>query len=217
MKKIIILIAFLLLTGCQATYNIEFNKDKIKDDIKIYVPSKIVNSANNDKINETETKLADWQRGHEFYKRELYTTDEYTGYNYTYEFNYKEYDAMSEIRKCYDDFNLTNDNNQITLKTSNEFLCATYYQDVTSIEINISTEDYTIINSNADIKNNNKHTWKINKSNYSNKPIEIKILKKGSQKKDNKKLPIKEIITTIVFIISLIILIKLRKVVKIEK
>ena len=215
MKKIIILlITTILLTGCNATYDIKFTENNIKDSIKIYTNSKKVQTATENTITNFTDQLGNWERGYEYYKRELYTTDKITGYNYTYTFNYDEYDAMSQLRKCYKDFELNYEENTITLKTSNEFLCNNYYQEVNSLELNISSE-YQIISSNADTKSNNIHTWKINKNNYKNKPIELTISKKTSYIEENttkkNKLDLQAILTIIIFILLIIVLFIRRK------
>lgn len=215
MKKIIILlITTILLTGCNVTYDIKFTENNIKDSIKIYTNSKKVQTATENTITNFTDQLGNWERGYEYYKRELYTTDKITGYNYTYTFNYDEYDAMSQLRKCYKDFELNYEENTITLKTSNEFLCNNYYQEVNSLELNISSE-YQIISSNADTKSNNIHTWKINKNNYKNKPIELTISKKTSYIEENttkkNKLDLQAILTIVIFILLIIVLFIRRK------
>ena len=91
MKKIIILlITAILLTGCEATYEINIQKDKINDNIKLYTDSSIVNNATPNQINEFKDKLNEWERGYEYYKRDIYATDKITGYNYIYDFTYEE-------------------------------------------------------------------------------------------------------------------------------
>lgn len=216
MKKIIILlITSLLLTGCNATYNINITNNQINDSIKIYTKNSNVQNATDTMINTFTDQLGNWERGYEYYKRELYTTDKITGYNYTYNFNYNEYDAMSQIRKCYKDFEFKYENNTITIKTSNEFLCKSYYQEVNSLELNISSE-YKIIKSNADIKKDNIHTWKINKTNYKNRPINITIEKNtkynnNNKDKKNTKMNIQTILTIIIFILLIIVFIIRKK------
>ena len=214
MKKVLLLlITLILLTGCTATYNINIKDKTIEDSIKVYTDSKKVQNADKKTITEFSEKLGEWERGYEYYKREIYTTDKITGYNYTYTFNYEEYDAMSQLRKCYKDFKITNENNNITLSTSNEFLCKTYYQEIDKIEINISSE-YKITESNADRKENNIHTWNINKNNYKNKPIIIKInknIESQKEEKNNKNNNIFQLLITILFFTLILILIIRKK------
>lgn len=215
MKKIISLIlAILLLTGCSAKYDITFTDDKIKDEIRVYTDSDTVNNATQSTINSFSNKILEWERGHDHYTREVYTDNGITGYLYKYDFNYDEYDAMSQIRKCYEDFELTYNDSEIILKTSNKFLCQNYYKDVTDLTITINT-DKVIISSNADEINGNTHTWKINKTNYNNKPLEIKINRQEIYKpKKENPLNLTQILIFILFILLIIVYIINRKSIK---
>lgn len=215
MKKILfLLITIILLTGCTANYEIDITKNTINDKITIMTDSNNVNNANKATTDLFTQKLGEWENGHDFYKRDLITTEDKTGYQYTYNFNYNEYDAMSQIRKCYKDFNLTYDNN-ITLSTSNEFLCKNYYPQVKTYTISITSE-YDIVESNADTIKDNTHTWKINANNYKNKPITIKLNKHKLYIKEEESNYeyIKSILFILFFIILTIILIKRRKDIK---
>ncbi len=215
MKKIISLIlAILLLTGCSAKYDITFTDDKIKDEIRVYTDSDTVNNATQSTINSFSNKILEWERGHDHYTREVYTDNGMTGYLYKYDFNYDEYDAMSQIRKCYEDFELTYNDSEIILKTSNKFLCQNYYKDVTDLTITINT-DKVITSSNADEINGNTHTWKINKTNYNNKPLKIKINRQEIYKpKKENPLNLTQILIFILFILLIIVYIINRKSIK---
>jgi hypothetical protein len=215
MKKILLLlITACLLTGCTATYDINITKETINDTITIETDSNKVNNANKQTTDTFNQKIGEWENGHDFYKREIITTADKTGYQYTYNFKFDEYDAMSQIRKCYKDFNLSYDNN-IELKTSKEFLCKNYYPQVKTFTINITSE-YEITSSNADSIKGNTHTWKINTNNYKVRPINIKINKHQKyipeEKTDYKN--IKNIIFIIIFFILVIIFIKRKKDIK---
>ncbi len=206
-RIILLLITIILLTGCKAKYDIYIDDNKINDTIEIYEDSTKVNNATKKQSEDFDDLIIDWERGYDYYKRELYTTDKITGYRYTYDFSYDEYDAMSQLRKCYDNFEFKNEN-IISLKTSNEFLCGDYYPNTDYIEINFSSK-YEIVESNADSKSNNIHTWIINKRNYKNKPIILKI-DKGAEHKDveaKHQFSAKQIIITGIFIILVLTLI----------
>ncbi len=211
MKKIILLfITTILLTGCQTTYEINITDKGISDTIKISEQSSIVQGATNQQTEKFTNQLGDWEKGYEYYKREIFTTDKLTGYKYTYDFNFNEYDAMSQLRKCYDEFEFKYDN-AISLKTSKEFVCTTYYPDMNNIQITI-TSDYIINSSNADSKEGNKHTWNINKNNYQNKPISLTINKdKKYQEEKKSSIDAKMIIIFTIFICLIIAYLVLRK------
>lgn len=210
MKKILLLlITLLLLTGCKATYKIEFN-EKIDEEINVYVENDIIKNATQKQSEEFYNKLDDWERGYEYYKRERYTDADYTGYKYIESFDYKDYDAVTQLRKCYDNFTFTKDK-YIELKTSNEFLCASYYKSVDSLDIKINTK-YFVETSNADEKDGNTLIWHINRVNYSNKPIILKIDTTKKAKAISKlKLDFKVILTISIFIILIIAFIITKK------
>lgn len=215
MKKILILlISAILLTGCNATYDINVKSDKIEDTITIMTDSSNVSRANKTTTDLFNQKIGEWENGHDFYKREIVTTEEKTGYQYKYSFTYDEYDAMSQIRKCYENFNIDTTNG-LKLSTSEEFLCKNYYPQVNSITISI-TSDYEIKNSNADSVRNNTHIWKINSKNYKNKPINIEINKHKTYEEDKEKNTdtFKNILFILFFIIIVIIFIRIKKDIK---
>ncbi len=211
MKKIfLLLITLLLLTGCKATYEINFD-ESINEEIRIYTENSNIQNATQKQSENFYEQLDDWERAYEYYKKEMYNDLEYTGYKYTDSFNYKEYDALTQLRKCYEDFAFSK-NDFIELKTSNEFLCASYYTGVESLELRINSK-YNIINSNADQKDGNTHIWLINKTNYKNKPIILKIdtTKNAKKESKDKKTNIKMIVSIIIFIILIIALIITKK------
>lgn len=211
LKRILLLIPVtLLITGCGSTYEIEFTQDnKIKDTISIFEENDKVKKLTKEDEDKLLNTLLDFERGYEHYKRELYTTEEITGYKYTYDFTYEEYDAMSQLRKCYEGLTLNVTENTIELKTEGEFLCATYYKEMPSMEITIKS-DYKIVDSNAQMQDGNKATWKINKTNYKKNNIEI-TFDKNNINEEEKELPIKNIIIIILFLIAVIYILKNRK------
>lgn len=211
LKKIILLLPLILsLTGCGSTYEIVFTPEgTIEDTISIFEDNDKVKNLTKEDENELLNKLLDFERGYEHYKRELYTTEKVTGYKYTYDFTYDEYDAMSQLRKCYEDLTLNVTDDKIELKTQGEFLCATYYNEMPYMEITIKS-DYKIEDSNANIQDGNTATWKINKKNYKNSPIEI-TLDKNNTIEEEKSFPIKNIIIIVLFLIAIVYILKNRK------
>lgn len=212
LKKIVLLLPLLLLiTGCGSTYEIEFTQnDTIKDTISIFEDNDKVERFTKKDEEDFLNKLLDFERGYEHYKRELYTTEDITGYKYTYDFTYEEYDAMSQLRKCYEDLTLKVTDEKIELKTKGEFLCATYHNEMPYMEITIKS-DYKIEDSNANTQDSNTATWKITKNNYKNTPIEITLDKTDIIEEEEKEFPIKNIIIIVLFLIAVIYILKNRK------
>lgn len=208
MKKILLLITLvLLLTGCKATYNISFDSNEINESIKIYTDNTLIESADQKTIQKASDELYNFEYGYDYYKKEKFFEGNNTGYNYTYGFNYSDYNMYTQLQKCYDEFNYQN-GDYITLNTSNEFTCFDYYPEIEEVTINI-TSKYEITNSNADEVNKNTYTWVINKDNYKNKPLSIRINKKKEYKE--KKLTTKMIIVFGIFLILILALLVVKK------
>ena len=211
MKKIILLLLMLILCSCEAKYKIIIEDNKIYDEIYIVEKSNIVNNASQEQMDSFEDELLDWENAYDYYKRELFTENDLTGYKYTNDFTFEEYDAMSQLCKCYDDFKVENTNNKLKITTSNDFLCGTYYDNVDNMEITI-TSKYKVLNSNADKQDDDKYTWIINASNYKNKPINIEIdLNEENDTKEKKDINITKILVIIIFILLIIINIVIKK------
>lgn len=207
MKKILLILLILLLTGCKATYNISFDEKNINESIKIYTNNSNIENANQKTIDKVSDELYNFEYDYEYYNKEKYQEGNNTGYNYTYSFDYDTYNLYTELKKCYDDFNYSN-GDYTTLKTSNEFTCFNYYPEIEEITINI-TSKYEITEANADQKDGNTYTWIINQKNYKNKPINIRINKKKEYKEN--KVNNKLIITFSIFIILILILLFMKK------
>lgn len=211
LKRLFLIAILFIITGCGSKYEIEFtNNNTIKDKISIFEDNNIVKNTTTKKEEEITDQILEFERGYEHYKRELYATEEVTGYKYTYEFKYEEYDALSQLRKCYEDLTLNVTDEEIVLETKGEFLCANYYKEMPYIDINIKS-DYEIKSTNGKTNDDNSASWKINKSNYKNSPIKITFDKTEIIEKDENELPIKNIIIILLFIIALIFIIKNRK------
>ena len=211
LKKILLLLPILfLITGCGSTYEIEFTQnDTIKDSISIFEDNDVVEKYSSEDEDKLLNKILEFERGYDHYKRELYATNEVTGYKYTYEFTYNEYDAMSQLRKCYEDLTLDVTENTIELTTKGEFLCANYYKEMPYIEIIIKS-DYKVAESNATSEEDNSLTWRINKNNYKNNNIHV-VFNKNEIIEKEKESSLKNIIIIVIFIIAIIFLIKNRK------
>ena len=211
LKFLTLIIILITITGCSATYEINITKEKkIDETIFVYEDNKIVDTLTEKKENEIFNSLLDFERGYEHYKRETHTTEKYSGYKYTYSFNFEEYDAMSQLRKCYETLTF-NSENELSISTSKEFICGNYYPNANSMEL-IITSDYYIKSSNADKIDNNKHIWIINKNNYKNKPISIKFdTTKINEEEIEKTNTTKIIITFLIFLFLIIFVIKNRK------
>ena len=166
MKKILIILSCVfLLSGCSVEYNLEINRDVINENIMI---GKFDASEVEDFEYLTPYAIINDQF-QEFYKFDY--DDKIL--NLSYEYEEQNIEMSEAFNQCYDMSNF-NDDNFYYILTSNEFKCLSYLDySVDEVKINIKS-DYKIVSSNADYVENNVHTWIVDRSNYENKPIEIK-------------------------------------------
>lgn len=162
MKKKILFLLILLITGCSANYNLNIENDNFEESIDVIVPS-------NDKalishLNSFEQYINE----NVIYDKKIKEGDISTNFNYshTYSFN----DFQNRENPCFLSSNLYQDNGIYTI-FSNDFVCfESFDMKADSYKINIST-NYNVINNNADKVNGNTYTWNFKKNNYKNKSI----------------------------------------------
>lgn len=170
MKKILFLsICLLLLSGCQAEYNLYIG-NSISEDLIITATD---NSENNllktykgtltanidDQISSESNEKID---GIEYY--DIYFDD---GLNFKYNFSNSNYLKSSIVNTCYRYFNFVDDKNTFTLSTTKEFLCFNLYPSLDNVKVNITTSS-KIEEHNADAVNGNIYTWILTKDSSDN-------------------------------------------------
>lgn len=171
MKKILILIALLFLTGCDIKYNLNFEDDKIEENIKVIIP-KSEKEKYNDLINSTPYAILDGidqiEYNHKF--RKLLKNN--IGY-YNYVYSFSDFGRSYYGKSCFNALSFTKNDNTYTLSTSKGFQCMVLnYNKVDNIEITITSDRY-VLDSNADIVKGKKYIWNINNDNASDKYIQI--------------------------------------------
>lgn len=171
MKKIVLVISILFLTGCTVEYNLHFSSDSIKEQITI-IPETNQEQENTKTLEKTEYFAIIDKNRNLPYEVKQNKIGNYTSYTYTYDYGFSEF-KQSSFTRCYDAYTILEENNIISLNTSKKFNCMVYnYNKIDNIKINITT-DYKVIESNADEINGNVYTWNINNSNYENKSIKF--------------------------------------------
>ena len=193
MKKIIysiFLISVFSLTGCTSNFDVSIKDEMIIQNVSI--------SMNNNEITkETVAKtLEDLVLNEE-------NDSEFLGYftiignkksnplNANINYNVNNYDFDYALSFCYDNQNITYNNNILTI-SANNFNCFQKYNIINNININVTT-GYKVLEHNADSVNDNTYTWNITKSSI-NKNIKLKldttvdeIKQNEEQKQENKK------------------------------
>ena len=193
MKKLIILIIFMIiLTGCEATYNLNI-ENTFKENVEIYVAT-----------NEKDNKL-DWsnmtykemfdsdgnnytrayyndpnynqyiegkQDGVEYYTNTIINNNKRYGINYSYNFTRNNFINSAAVNTCYKEITIKKNDNIFILETQKEASCLNGLSNLDKLTINIST-NYKVLSSNSDSKSGNTYTWVVTNENYKNKPIKI--------------------------------------------
>lgn len=168
MKKILLFLMLLLLTGCSAKVELKLDKDKIIETTKIYDMKVNVYDGNSIK-QEISLYLADFERDYEFYTITEYEENEYVGKNYDITIPLENWSGTSILNPCYEVFDFKKTDTNISLNTSEENLCVDFFE-VKDVTLTLES-DLKLISTNADRIDGNKLVWNINSTNYKNKSI----------------------------------------------
>lgn len=196
-KKLLVLLSILLLTGCQAEYNIVIDEDTIKEELLVY-------ETNMSKWNTIQgNNVLTYQQYQQEYKdapigvyyndqnvdaeigfnpnRKYYTIDlldknNKKGLTFTNDFGISNYADSYIIRSCFKHVNILNQRDTISISTDSELSCMNYMDGIDKITINIKT-NYEVLDTNATSVNDKTYTWVITKNNYTNSEIYMKINK----------------------------------------
>ncbi len=199
--KIFILVIILFLTGCtgNAEYNLLIGKEKIIENIKITVPNE---NFHNDSLEGYPMEL-EFEENYYANKNQklLYNkriedtvTDKIMYLDYTYDID--EFKNSNFLNSCFKKLTYENNDNYILIDVTDLSYCMSGNE----ITINIKT-DLKVVKNNADIINENIYTWNINKNNFINKNIMIKISKK--------EFPLLLLILSLSFVVTIFIMIVL--------
>ncbi len=223
MKKCMILICLIFITGCSARYTIEFNDKSIKDKLSVYgidlhsyndikegVYSPI--PAFKDAIINLEEPIKN--EGVEYYN---ISGDDSNAY-LDYKFELSDFEDSYFANTCYDYFKVFQEKDEIIISTGKNFKCFFPGRNLDSVDIVIKS-NHKIIYNNADEVKNNEYIWHINKSNKDDANIQISFSKDYNEKK--KSINIAQvslyigIFGVVALVIALFVLIKNKRVNKI--
>lgn len=229
MKKVLlIIVAIFVLSGCSANYNLEIYNKEYKENL-------VIKSLEAD-----TTKMSDWNIpvnanesnadillttdkvvGVDYYNKRSDFTDNYYQYTYNHDFSMTNYYKSYFAAKSYDFFALFYDDTDesgkkdlITLTTSFKNLVFTKYPELDNLTINIKT-NHKVYSSNADSVKNYTYTWHIDRNNYNDKSIQIRLYKDKYVLNYNnvlvKKLYVFLIILGVLLIAMAIVFLRMRK------
>lgn len=178
-KLVFLLLFVFLITGCDGSYKIEIYKDKVNEESYVWYKNDELNGINPyDKTLEIARKYEDNGDFLTHDSKKDITKSGYTGFKIT-----RKYSSIDEFKSesrilgsCYLATNLSNHTEYITLRTTQEFTCYDMVEEFENIEIAVKT-NHKVKEHNADKKKGNTYYWYINRDNYKNKPISIKMSK----------------------------------------
>lgn len=170
MKKIVLFLSLLfLVSGCSINYNLEFSGEDILEEIDFSLTESEYdewNSNQSEKFEEdgyvyfnSQQLLSFSDDYEELHKRILNRNGNSYDVNYSYKYNYKNYNRSMVIDSCFSEYNILNKDDYYYVKLDGPFTC--FYDDM---NINIKT-DRKVIHTNGEY-NNGVYTWKITEDNF---------------------------------------------------
>ncbi len=172
--KIFIIVMFLiLLSGCDATYELNIKNDKITEKLTVIETDKSIF----DKVNDAGWTVRDsfeaFLTGDDFadedYKAKSLNTDDELGIEYTSSSS-KSVDNLSILNQCYTNYKVNINDDIVTVDTGTDFGCYEYYENLDKIKVILKT-NHKVISTNADSMEDGSYIWNITKE--GNKQIQI--------------------------------------------
>lgn len=180
-KKILVLIGLVMLTtGCNATINVNIDKDSVNQKYIINMDS---SELSNGTVYKTiEQNLLDKEFDSEVLS--YFTINNNINSNplkgsKSYELASYTWDTL--IARCYDNQSIIYENNVLKINASG-FNCYDKYSVLNNVNLNVTT-NYKVLNNNADKVDGNTYTWNITKNNVSNINMEIDFNNKEANNK----------------------------------
>lgn len=199
MKKLIIVLLLLCVTGCSVEYNVSLDEKNISETTKISEE----NSLNFDKmayidlyyrknltyreaikrfyknpvaidINQLDLLHTDVEFDYDIYNVKEKKTQQQLGLTYQYDFDYDNFANSTFANACYNRFAFLNQDGTYYVSTSDMVTCFEIFPLLDDITIHV-TSYYEVLSHNADQqdRDRNEYTWVINRQDAQNKPIQI--------------------------------------------
>lgn len=209
MKKIILLILILLVSGCTTEYNLTIENNKFNENIKIDISKSLIDYTPTIPGVEKDDQItplienpvsAFFSTSNKNYDKKVEETENSYNINLKYNYTFDEFKGSNSINSCFENIEM-NGEDVYYINLNGNFYCL--YSD--SIDIKIKTNN-EVIRHNADRKEGNTYIWNIHSGNSNN----VDILFEVSKDIKNKSI-ILEISIIIVLLIILGIVLKVIK------
>lgn len=199
MKKIYLILALLLLSGCSINYNLSISDDGIfKETITGTVADKELDNSNSTSENiysysfNNATPLIN-EKG--TYNKNIIDKNKYKEFTYTYIYD-NNYKSSNILNTCFSHMIYDESEDYYNIDLYGPFKCL--YTD----KINVSvTSKYAVTESNADKVDNNTYTWIIKDKDNADIHLEINKKIKYQEDQNSSTLPTLKIISFIILLI----------------
>ena len=218
MKKVIILLVLLLVTGCTATYNLEIKNDVFKENISINMTGSNKNQIDYFK-NNTFYSIMDRRSNFKEYNKKIIEKSDYSKANFSYNYKLNDYRKSTTLSTCFDAYNIIDEDGYYIISTSKGIKCAKEEDTVMldKVKIVIKT-NHKLKETNTNNINKYIYTWEFDEKDYDKANIYLKIYKdKYVFNYENEILINILIISSFVLIIGIFTFIIFRKVNKAKK
>lgn len=176
MRKYLLLLIIVLLTGCDITYNLEITNDSFNESANfVSVSSDESKEFSDYYINQDYIATKDILNK-DFYNKKTINKGDYLGLNVNYSFDYSDYNSSSLLNYCFESNSIQRKNDIIVINAKNSYQCfiPDEYNKIDKIVIKIKTK-LKVLKNNADEINNNIYTWNLYRDNSLNKDIYLKL------------------------------------------
>ncbi len=185
MKKILILLVMLFVTGCGAKYSIDFTDDSVTESLVL----SSVNSQEYDAIkNGTFAPVPAFKdsainleepvknEGVEYY--DLRAVD--NNVQLKYKFSLSDYENSYLGNLCYDYFKVFEEEDSIIFSTNNNFKCFYDWYDIDNFDV-VMTTNHDVLFHNADEVTNDAYIWHVSKNTKDDESIQISFSKEAKK------------------------------------
>ena len=202
MKKLLILILLLFITGCDAEYTLKYEDNVFSDSIEVFDYYNSEDESSEDKdlsyfVNKKQYYDIDGLNPYKVNYEEI--SENYYDLKYTATFDKVSYEFSSVLNNCVQYHDFVEDEEKIYIMAYGEYYCE-YFDE---LKISLIT-DKKVTYSNADEEKNGKHIWYFKP--YESINIEFEIDKNEDNPKNYSFILYAVIMIVIVIVLSLIIL-----------